>query len=220
MARGSLWVPSERAFFVTNRARFPEVASQDFKAAYRCDRQRSGFCRELGRGHGFGQRSHREGLLGSICKPRQARRSKQVYPQFEPFAWLGHQITDSLETLYTSDFNDWLESIPQRVKDLILIIKRRHRPEWGEDWQKGFSVDSVNGQPANELRYEGSKLITRHLRIGFDENGSWRLFAAPGLRSCLQTSCRRRYHGLNRCPNQLVEQHRTGQFRAVGQVHS
>ena len=31
--------------------------------------------------------------------------------------------------------------------------------------------------PANELRYEGSKLITRHLRIGFDENGSWRLFA-------------------------------------------
>ena len=22
-------------------------------------------------------------------------RSKQVYPQFEPFAWLGHQITDS-----------------------------------------------------------------------------------------------------------------------------
>ena len=81
------------------------------------------------------------------------------------------------ETLYTSEFNDWLESIPQRVKDLILIIKRRHRPEWGEDWQKGFSVDSVNGQPANELRYEGSKLITRHLRIGFDENGSWRLFA-------------------------------------------
>ena len=35
------------------------------------------------------------------------------------------------ETLYTSEFNDWLESIPQRVKDLILIIKRRHRPEWG-----------------------------------------------------------------------------------------
>jgi hypothetical protein len=81
------------------------------------------------------------------------------------------------ETLYTPEFNKWLESIPQRVKDLVLIIKRRHRTEWGNDWEKGFSVDSVNGQPANELRYEGSKLITRHLRIGFDENGSWRLFA-------------------------------------------
>mgnify|MGYP001179872853 CR=1 FL=1 len=81
------------------------------------------------------------------------------------------------ESLYTEEFNQWLESIPQRVKDLVLIIKRRHRPEWGEDWEKSFSVDSVNGQPANELRYEGSKLITRHLRIGFDEKGSWRLFA-------------------------------------------
>ena len=81
------------------------------------------------------------------------------------------------ESLYTEEFNQWLESIPQRVKDLVLIIKRRHRPEWGDDWEKSFSVDSVNGQPANELRYEGSKLITRHLRIGFDEKGSWRLFA-------------------------------------------
>ena len=81
------------------------------------------------------------------------------------------------ESLYTKEYNEWLESIPQRVKDLVLIIKRRHRPDWGDDWEKSFSVDSVNGQPANELRFEGSKLITRHLRIGFDENGSWRLFA-------------------------------------------
>lgn len=80
-------------------------------------------------------------------------------------------------TLYTEDFNQWLESIPQRVKDLILIIKRRHRIEWGDDWEEAFSVDSINGQPANELRYLGTKLITRHLRIGFDQKGSWRLFA-------------------------------------------
>ena len=80
-------------------------------------------------------------------------------------------------SLYTEDFNKWLESIPQRVKDLILIIKRRHRAEWGDNWEEAFSVDSVNGQPANELRYLGTKLITRHLRIGFDQKGSWRLFA-------------------------------------------
>ena len=79
--------------------------------------------------------------------------------------------------LYTDTFNDWLESIPQRVKDLVLIIKRRYRPDWGLDWEKLFSVDSVNGQPANELRFDGDKLITRLLRVGFDEKGSWRLFA-------------------------------------------
>ena len=81
------------------------------------------------------------------------------------------------QSLYTDEFNSWLESIPQRVKDLVLIIKRRYLEDWGEDWAKYFSVDSVNGQPANELRFQGEKLITRLLRVGFDENGSWRLFA-------------------------------------------
>ena len=80
-------------------------------------------------------------------------------------------------TLYTEEFNQWLGSIPQRVKDLVLIIKRRYRAEWGEEWDKLFSVDSVNGLPANELRFDGEKLITRLLRVGFDEKGSWRLFA-------------------------------------------
>ena len=81
------------------------------------------------------------------------------------------------QSLYTEDFNKWLETIPQRVKDLVLIIKRRYRTEWDDDWEKYFSVDSVNGQPANELRFKGEKLITRLLRVGFDQNGSWRLFA-------------------------------------------
>jgi len=80
-------------------------------------------------------------------------------------------------SLYTDEFNQWLESIPQHVKDLVLIIKRRYHADWGDDWQKFFSVDSVNGQPANELRFNGDKLITRLLRVGFDQNGSWRLFA-------------------------------------------
>ena len=75
------------------------------------------------------------------------------------------------QSLYTEDFNKWLETIPQRVKDLVLIIKRRYRTEWDDDWEKYFSVDSVNGQPANELRFKGEKLITRLLRVGFDQNG-------------------------------------------------
>ena len=50
----------------------------------------------------------------------------------------------------------WLESIPQRVKDLVLdLLSEDTLNEWGADWEKDFSVDSVNGQPANELRYQG-----------------------------------------------------------------
>ena len=81
------------------------------------------------------------------------------------------------QTLYTDEFNTWLDTIPQRVKDLVLIVKRRYREEWKDNWEQYFSVDSVNGQPANELRFKGEKLITRLLRVGFDQNGSWRLFA-------------------------------------------
>ena len=32
------------------------------------------------------------------------------------------------ESLYTKEYNEWLESIPQRVKDLVLIIKRGTGP--------------------------------------------------------------------------------------------
>ena len=35
------------------------------------------------------------------------------------------------QSLYTDEFNQWLEDIPQRVKDLVLIIKRRYRSDWG-----------------------------------------------------------------------------------------
>ncbi|MGF1529816.1 MAG: hypothetical protein ACFCU4_00460 [Puniceicoccaceae bacterium] len=80
---------------------------------------------------------------------------------------------------YTDAYNSWLESIPQHVKEIVLIIKRLYRPDWGDDWVERFSVDAINGLPGYELRYRRSKLITQYLRIGYTEDGSWRTF---GLR--------------------------------------
>jgi hypothetical protein len=48
---------------------------------------------------------------------------------------------------YTEKYNGWLESIPQRIKDLIYVIKRYYREDWGDDWKDKFSVDQVNGTP-------------------------------------------------------------------------
>lgn len=80
---------------------------------------------------------------------------------------------------YTPEYNAWLEGIPQYIKELVFVVKRFHKPEWGEGWREHFSVDIINGTPANELKLDTRKLATAHLRVGFDADGSWRTF---GLR--------------------------------------
>ncbi|GAA5484513.1 hypothetical protein [Haloferula sargassicola] len=81
--------------------------------------------------------------------------------------------------LFTGSYNRWLESIPKPVRDLLLILKRRYRPEWGDDWKSRFSVDMIDGQPGMQLKFRNQKLYTRYLRVGFSEGGAWRIF---GLR--------------------------------------
>lgn len=77
---------------------------------------------------------------------------------------------------YTDEYNEWLASVPQRIKDLIYIIKRRYHTEWGNHWKAYFAVDKINGRQGNELKFQGRKLITNYLRVGHDLDSSWRIF--------------------------------------------
>lgn len=84
------------------------------------------------------------------------------------------------ETEYSPEYNAWVESIPQRIRSLVFIIKRFYRQEWSEQgehaWRKHFSVDQINGQPAHELKYQGRQLVASYLRVGRLTDGSWRVF--------------------------------------------
>jgi len=80
---------------------------------------------------------------------------------------------------YTDAYNEWLTTIPRSVRDLAFVIKRLYKSDWGDDWFDRFSVDLINGRPGNELIYQRQKLITQYLRVGFEEDGTWRTF---GLR--------------------------------------
>ena len=80
---------------------------------------------------------------------------------------------------FRPEYNAWLESIPQYIKELVFVVKRYYKPEWGESWREHFSVDIINGKPGNELKCDNRKLVTTHLRVGFDADGLWRTF---GLR--------------------------------------
>lgn len=80
---------------------------------------------------------------------------------------------------YTAEYNEWLEGIPQYLKELVFVVKRQYKPDWGKAWREHFSVDIINGTPGNELKCDNRKLVTTYLRVGFDDEGAWRTF---GLR--------------------------------------
>jgi len=77
---------------------------------------------------------------------------------------------------YTDAYNDWLKGIPDYIKEILFTVKRFYRVEWGNDWKKYFSVDVVNGQNGNELKFNNQKLIANYLRVGREKDGSWRIF--------------------------------------------
>ncbi len=83
------------------------------------------------------------------------------------------------ELEYSDSFNAWLASIPPHIKELVFVVKRFYKADWGERWREHFSVDVINGVPGNELKCDGRKLKTNYLRVGFSEDGAWRVF---GLR--------------------------------------
>ena len=43
-------------------------------------------------------------------------------------------------------------------------------------WREHFTVDRINGFMGHELKFEGQKLVSNYLRIGYDPEGSWRIY--------------------------------------------
>lgn len=77
---------------------------------------------------------------------------------------------------HTDEYNDWLNSLPQRIKVLVYVIKGNYSEDWDKDWRKYFSVDKINGVPGNELKFQNNKLLSNYLRVGHDTDNSWRIF--------------------------------------------
>jgi phosphoenolpyruvate carboxykinase (diphosphate) len=77
---------------------------------------------------------------------------------------------------YTAEHNAWISSVPLGVRQLLITVKRYYQQEWGDDWRERFSVDHINGAPGNELKFENQKLLANYLRMGYDPDGSWRIY--------------------------------------------
>ena len=106
---------------------------------------------------------------------RSEHRAKR--PILSPERSLGSVIklmTPSPE--YTDAHNQWLATIPQTIRQLLVTVKRYYRPDWGEDWRRHFGVDRINGFLGHELKFERQKLVANYLRVGHDPKGSWRIY--------------------------------------------
>jgi hypothetical protein len=77
---------------------------------------------------------------------------------------------------YTDEFNNYLAEIPNYIKALVFMVKRFYLIEWGDDWRSHFTVDEINGRPGNSVKYNGRKIRPSYLRVGFNRDGSWRIF--------------------------------------------
>lgn len=77
---------------------------------------------------------------------------------------------------YTQEYNAWLKTIPDHLKELVFTVKRFYQAGWGDEWKDKFSVDIVNGHTGHELRFNGRKLTANYLRVGRTEENSWRIF--------------------------------------------
>ena len=110
------------------------------------------------------------------------KNGKDTRPILSPDRSLGSviKLLTPSDADYSADYNAWLNSVPQHVKELLFVVKRFYVPSWGANWRHRFSVDIRDGRSGNELKLDGRTLVSNFVRVGFDPgDGSWRVF---GLR--------------------------------------
>jgi hypothetical protein len=112
---------------------------------------------------------------------RDQRKTQSSRPILSPERSLGSviKLLTPAPDLYSDAYSKWLDSIPQYQRELVFVVKRFYKPEWGEQWREHFSVDFINGTPGHQLKCDNRRLVTNYLRVGFDQDGAWRTF---GLR--------------------------------------
>ncbi len=112
--------------------------------------------------------------------PNPRKTAETSRPLLDPRRSLGSVLkllTPSDE--FTDAHNAFLDSLTKPAVGMALLIKRLYKPDWGEweDWAGRFSEDVIDGQPGYELKYLNEKVITRYLRVGYEADGSWRIFS-------------------------------------------
>ena len=101
-------------------------------------------CERFRPGHRTGGAILKQDFSTIYKQPHSEHRAKR--PILSPERSLGSVIklmTPSPE--YTEAHNQWLATIPETIRQLLVTVKRYYRPDWGENWRRHFGVDRING---------------------------------------------------------------------------
>ena len=109
-----------------------------------------------------------------IVNPNRKRPSRPILSPERSLGSVIKLLTPS--NSYTEEFNEYLAAIPNYIKALVFLVKRFYLVKWGDNWRCHFTVDKINGRPGNVVKYNGRKIKPSYLRIGFNEDSSWRIF--------------------------------------------
>ncbi|MBP9865052.1 MAG: hypothetical protein KBC91_01470 [Candidatus Omnitrophica bacterium] len=109
-----------------------------------------------------------------VKKFPQKRASRPILSDDRSLGSVIKLLTPSPE--YIDSYNAWLGSLAPHIREMVFILKRYYKPEWGSDWRSHFTVDTINGTLGHELKYNDRKLVANYLRVGEEKDGVWRTF--------------------------------------------
>eukprot|EP00403_Amphidinium_massartii_P032792 CAMPEP_0178435182 /NCGR_PEP_ID=MMETSP0689_2-20121128/33799_1 /TAXON_ID=160604 /ORGANISM="Amphidinium massartii, Strain CS-259" /LENGTH=1140 /DNA_ID=CAMNT_0020057253 /DNA_START=52 /DNA_END=3474 /DNA_ORIENTATION=+ len=95
------------------------------------------------------------------------RKGKVDLPLLDPKRTLGSVVkllTPS--TAYTAEYNEWLQTIPPMIKNLVFLVKHSYKPSWGNDWKSHISVQVVDGRDGDCVFVDGKPVVAEFLRVG------------------------------------------------------
>jgi hypothetical protein len=107
-------------------------------------------------------------------RPPDERSRRPILSQARSLGSVIQLLTPSAE--YTDEHNAWARQLSQTIRQLVFTLKRYYQPEWGDNWREHFTVDRINGFLGHELKFDSQKLVSNYLRVGFDRDGSWRIY--------------------------------------------
>ncbi|KAL7719814.1 PPi-type phosphoenolpyruvate carboxykinase 2 [Entamoeba marina] len=121
--------------------------------------------------HDFSKRFKNEQRSKSLDAPLDA---KILDPNFS-LGSVVELLTPSKH--FTDEHNEYVKSLPPMIIELVMTIKSLYREEWQGDWKSHVSVNLINGQQGNELKYRNTVLSSQYLRVGFEsDETTWRVF--------------------------------------------
>lgn len=96
---------------------------------------------------------------------REATPGRPILSDSRSFGSVVKLLTPS-ETEYTAEYNEWLESIPYHVREMIYHLKANYTPDMGSSWEEHYSVEERDGEPVNHLYFNGEPVHKRYVRFG------------------------------------------------------